>query len=72
VRKLTSFSLGAVLLLGALSWGSQSGVAIAGERQPNKEWHRNHHRWHRRHRHHRRWDHRGRVPRAKSLSKESW
>ena len=71
MRKLISFSLGAVLLLGVLAIGSQSGLAIAGERHSNKEWQRNHHQQHHRH-HHRRFAHKGRVPTAKSLSKESW
>jgi hypothetical protein len=72
MRKLISFSLGAVLLLGVLTLGSQSGLAIAGERKSNKEWQRNHHKRHHRHHKHHRYDHGGRVRTAKLLSKESW
>ena len=69
MRNLISFSLGAVLLFGVLAIGSQSGMAMAGERQSNRQWQRNHHK---RHHKHNRWDHSGRIPRAKSLRKESW
>ena len=72
MRKLISFSLGAIVLFGVLAISSQTGLAMAGKGQPNKEWNRRHHKRHHRHHKHHRYDHGGRVPKAKSLKNESW
>ncbi len=51
MRKLVSFVLGGALLLGAATFGLQSGTANARDRHDRNYWH-HHHRHH--HRHHRR------------------
>ena len=68
MKKIISVSLGALVLLGAVSFGGFNSSAIAGERNDKKQevnWQR--HRRHHHRRHDRRW-----VPQANSLRKRSY
>jgi hypothetical protein len=61
MKRLISFLLGAVLLLGAATFGLQAGVAKASQRDDNARQRRDKDHWnnkkmrHHRHRHHRRY-----------------
>ena len=68
MKKIISVSLGALVLLGAVSFEGFNSSAIAGERNDKKQevnWRR--HRRHHHRRHERRW-----VPQANSLRKRSY
>ena len=72
MKRLISFSLGAVFILGALTLSAPLATAAASPAAPNHHHNKNYrHKHHKHHKHHYR-RHQHHVPRAASLSKTSW